>query len=64
MSPHRFILRTRLQNAAVALRRSKRPVLEVALDAGFADPSTFNRQFRRVVLMTPRDDRRGARLAA
>ncbi|WP_428493042.1 helix-turn-helix transcriptional regulator [Rhodopila sp.] len=62
MTPHQFVLRTRLQNAAVALRRSRRPVLEVALDAGFADLSTFNRRFRRVIGMTPRAYRSGGRI--
>ncbi|MDR3529140.1 MAG: AraC family transcriptional regulator, partial [Rhodopila sp.] len=53
MTPHRFILRTRLRNAAVHLRRSSRPVLDIALDAGFTDLSTFNRQFRTTMGMTP-----------
>jgi AraC family transcriptional regulator len=53
MTPHQFILRTRLQKAAVQLRRSSRPVLDVALDAGFADLSTFNRRFRTTMGVTP-----------
>jgi AraC family transcriptional regulator len=53
LTPHQFILRTRLHRAAVALRRSGRPVLEVALDAGFADLSTFNRRFRATMGVTP-----------
>ena len=59
MTPHQFILRTRLQNAAIALRRSADPVLDIALDAGFADLSTFNRRFRLVMGMTPTAYRRG-----
>jgi AraC family transcriptional regulator len=57
MTPHQYILRTRLQDAMVRLRRVSDPVLEVALDAGFADLSTFNRRFRTVVGMTPSDYR-------
>jgi AraC-like DNA-binding protein len=53
MTPHQFILRTRLQRAAVQLRRSSQPVLDVALDAGFGDLSTFNRRFHRTIGMTP-----------
>jgi AraC family transcriptional regulator len=53
LTPHQFILRTRLHRAALALRRSGRPVLEVALDAGFADLSTFNRRFRATMGVTP-----------
>ncbi len=53
MTPHQFILRIRLQEAAVQLRRSSRPVLDVALDAGFADLSTFNRRFRATIGEAP-----------
>jgi AraC family transcriptional regulator len=58
MTPHQLILRTRLRNAAVQLRRSTLPVLHVALDAGFADLSTFNRRFRGIMGMTPSAYRR------
>lgn len=53
LTPHQLILRTRLHHAAVELRRSARPVLDVALDAGFADLSSFNRQFRRAMGRSP-----------
>jgi AraC family transcriptional regulator len=53
MTPHQFVLRTRLQKAAVQLRRSTRSVLDIALDAGFADLSTFNHRFRAIMGMTP-----------
>jgi AraC family transcriptional regulator len=58
ITPHQFILRTRLQNAAVQLRRSTQPVLDIALDAGFADLSTFNRRFRGIMGVTPSAYRR------
>jgi AraC family transcriptional regulator len=53
MTPHQFILRARLQDAAVQLRSSTKPVTDIALDTGFSDLSTFNRQFRSVIGMTP-----------
>ncbi len=53
LTPHQFILRTRLHTAAVELRRSVRPILDIALDAGFADLSTFNRRFRVTMGVTP-----------
>jgi AraC family transcriptional regulator len=53
MTPHQFILRMRLDDAAVQLRRSSRPVLDIALDTGFADLSTFNRRFRTMMGVTP-----------
>ncbi len=57
MTPHQFILRTRLQNAAIKLRRSSEPVMDVAFDTGFSDLSTFNRRFRSIMGMTPSDYR-------
>jgi len=53
MTPHQFVLRARLQDAAVQLRRSSRPVLDIALDSGFGDLSTFNRRFHATMGMTP-----------
>ena len=53
MTPHQFVLRTRLHRAAVRLRRSNEPVSTIAFDAGFNDLSTFNRRFRRVMGETP-----------
>jgi AraC family transcriptional regulator len=58
LTPHQFILRTRLHRAAVALRRSGRPVLDIALDAGFGDLSTFNRRFHATMGVTPSAYRR------
>jgi AraC family transcriptional regulator len=53
MTPHQFVLRTRLYRAAAQLRRSNEDVSAIALANGFNDLSTFNRRFRRVTGMTP-----------
>lgn len=53
MTPHQFVLRTRLHRAAVRLRRSAEPVSAIAFDVGFGDLSTFNRRFRRVMGASP-----------
>jgi AraC-like DNA-binding protein len=53
MTPHQFVLRTRLHRAAVRLRRSDETVSAIAFDAGFNDLSTFNRRFRRVIGASP-----------
>lgn len=53
MTPHQFILRTRLHRAAVRLRRTGDPVSAIAFDAGFNDLSTFNRRFRRLMGVNP-----------
>ena len=61
MTPHRYLVSVRLRHAALALASSRRPVIAVALDAGFGDLSTFNRTFRAVFGLTPtqyRDMRR------
>jgi AraC-like DNA-binding protein len=53
MTPHQYVLRTRLHRAALLLRRSSRPISAIALEAGFEDLSTFNRRFRRVMGVAP-----------
>jgi AraC-like DNA-binding protein len=53
MTPHQFVLRTRLHRAAVRLRRSDETVSAIAFDMGFGDLSTFNRRFRRVTGLSP-----------
>jgi AraC family transcriptional regulator len=53
MTPHQFVLRTRLNQAAVRLRRSAESISIIALDVGFDDLSTFNRRFRRLMRMSP-----------
>jgi AraC-like DNA-binding protein len=54
LTPHQFILRTRLHRAALLLRRTAAAVTDVAYDCGFNDLSTFNRRFRRLMGVTPR----------
>lgn len=53
VTPGQYMLRTRLRRAAVRLRRSDDTIAAVALDCGFDDLSTFNRQFRRATGVTP-----------
>jgi AraC-like DNA-binding protein len=53
MTPHQYLLRTRLHRAAVRLRRTADPIAAIAFDAGFNDLSTFNRRFRRLMGATP-----------
>src|SRR4029450_6140300 len=53
MTPHQYVLHTRLQRAAQRLRASADPVSMIAFEAGFNDLATFNRRFRRLIGVTP-----------
>jgi AraC-like DNA-binding protein len=53
MTPHQYLLRTRLNRAAVRLRTSSESISAIAFDVGFGDLSTFNRRFRRFMGCSP-----------
>jgi AraC family transcriptional regulator len=48
-----FVRARRIDGALEALRESRRPIAEIALDAGFYDQSHFTNVFRRLRGMTP-----------
>jgi len=52
-TPHQYLINARLRRAALALASSRRPVIAVALEAGFGDLSTFNKTFRAAFGLTP-----------
>ena len=58
VTPHQFILRARLREAATRLVREKAKVIDIALDSGFADISNFNRAFRAEFGVAPEGYRR------
>ena len=53
MTPHQFLLETRIRRAAERLLSGAEPVSTIAYDAGFGDLSTFNARFRRQFGRTP-----------
>lgn len=53
LTPHRYVLRMRLQRAALRLARSGEPVSTIAFEEGFSDLSTFNRRFHAIMRMSP-----------
>lgn len=61
VTPHQYLVRSRLRNAARLLADAARPVTEVALDVGFADLSNFVRSFHRAAGVSPRGFRKAAR---
>ena len=54
LTPHQYVLRTRLREAAMRLAVESTKVLEIALDCGFGDVSNFNRSFRTEFGISPR----------
>jgi AraC family transcriptional regulator len=54
VTPHQYLLRTRLRVAATRLVTDEAKILDVALDAGFGDVSNFNRAFRAEFGVSPR----------
>lgn len=61
VSPHQYLLRSRLRRAARLLADEERSVTEIALDVGFNDLSNFVRTFRRAAGVTPSGFRAAAR---
>jgi len=53
MTPHQFILHTRMHRAAVRVRGASDSISAIAFTAGFGDLSTFNRRFQRTVGLSP-----------
>jgi AraC family transcriptional regulator len=54
----RYLLHRRIQAAKSELLYSHKPLLEVALEAGFTDQPAFNRSFREIVGISPGQWRR------
>jgi AraC family transcriptional regulator len=54
VTPHQYLLRTRLRRAARLLSERERSITDVAFDVGFADLSNFVNSFRRAAGVSPR----------
>ena len=61
VTPHQYLLRSRLRHAARLLADESLPITAVALDVGFNDLSNFVRTFRRAAGVSPRGFRAAAR---
>ena len=61
VTPHQYILRARLREAATRLKTGSEPVIEIALDTGFQDLSNFHHAFRAEFGVSPRAYRRQTR---
>jgi len=54
VTPHRYIVRARLREAAMRLSTEKTKIVDIALDCGFGDISNFNHAFRAEFDVSPR----------
>jgi AraC-like DNA-binding protein len=61
VTPHQYLVRSRLRHAARLLADQERSITDVALEVGFGDLSNFVRSFRRAAGVSPRTFRRAAR---
>ena len=63
VTPHQYLVRTRLRHAAIALATTDQPIADIAFAHGFGDLSTFVTTFRRVFGAAPRAYRAAPRAA-
>jgi AraC-like DNA-binding protein len=54
VTPHQYVLRARLREAAVRLAVEPAKILDIAFDCGFGDVSNFNRAFKSEFGVNPR----------
>ena len=53
ITPHRYVLNRRMEQARYLLEQKAMPVLQIAHQVGFTDQSQFTRVFRKMVGITP-----------
>ena len=61
VTPHQYLVRSRLRRAARLLADDQRPITDVAFDVGFGDLSNFVRTFHRAAGVSPRGFRKAAK---
>jgi AraC-like DNA-binding protein len=61
VTPHQYLVRSRLRRAARLLASDERSITDVASDVGFGDLSNFVRTFHRAAGVSPRNFRQAAR---
>jgi AraC-like DNA-binding protein len=61
VTPHQYLVRSRLRRAARLLASEDSAITDIAYDVGFADLSNFVRSFRRAAGMSPRAFRKASR---
>ena len=61
VTPHQYLVRSRLRHAARLLADDTQSITDIAFDVGFADLSNFVRTFHRAAGVSPRDFRKVAK---
>ncbi|HLX81938.1 MAG TPA: AraC family transcriptional regulator [Burkholderiales bacterium] len=61
VTPHQYLVRSRLRHAARLLADEERSITDIALDVGFTDLSNFVRTFHRAAGVSPGGFRRAAK---
>ncbi|ABD05510.1 transcriptional regulator, AraC family [Rhodopseudomonas palustris HaA2] len=61
VTPHQYLVRSRLRRAARLLAADDGPITDIAYEVGFADLSNFIRSFRRAAGLSPRAFRKASR---
>ena len=56
MSPLEYINQVRIRMACEHLKRTDEPIAEIAVKCGFSTNSTFNRNFKQLLGVTPTRD--------
>jgi len=57
-TPYDYLTNLRISTAAMELRSSTRKIADIALSCGFPTPSAFNRAFRQMMKVTPKQWRK------
>jgi AraC-like DNA-binding protein len=63
LTPHQYVRRLRVAEAAARLSGGQERVLDIAVDCGFNGASNFSRAFRAEIGMTPQDFRKRSRVS-
>jgi len=61
VTPHQYLVRSRLRHAARRLADEERSITDIAYDVGFGDLSNFVRTFHRAAGVSPRKFRQASR---
>jgi AraC-like DNA-binding protein len=61
VTPHQYLVRSRLRHAARLLPDRDRAITDIAYDVGFGDLSNFVRTFHRAAGVSPRGFRRASK---